>query len=38
VIKSKHPILAKLRDSVYFVAKMPTATVWLELLCCQSKA
>jgi len=24
--------------SVYFAAKMPTATRWLELLCHQSKA
>jgi len=24
--------------SVYFAAKMPTATAWLELLCHQSKA
>jgi len=26
------------KSSVYFAAKMPTATAWLELLCRQSEA
>jgi len=31
-------ILHLCKDSVYFAAKMLTATAWLELMCCQSEA